>query len=124
MMVRVFLTVREKLDIAEAIFRYQFRAFQQRKAPAYFLSLFGEDPGQDFLKRFRGHKPPVKKGSEFARGKGLAFEVRNIRSVSKTKVEVSGGYYEHELSAQDNAYFVEFKGGKWVVTSVREGPIA
>ena len=118
-MAKVSLTVLQKLDIAEAIFRYQFLLYQEQKAPAYFLSVFRKDPDHDFLKRFDGHKPPVQKGSEFAQGKGLAFEVRNIKSVSKTKVEVSGGYYEDGDSSADSVYLVEFIDGKWVVTNER-----
>lgn len=116
------ITERQALDIAEATFRYQFEhnaSGQQQKAPAYFLSLFGKDPAEAFLKRFEGHKPPVKKGSEFKIGKGLLFRVARIKRVSDAKVEVSGGYYEAGLSSSGNTYVVEFKNGKWVVTRDR-----
>ena len=110
----------EALDIAEATFRYQFTnnaSGAQQNAKAYFLSVFEKDPSPEFLKRFGKHKPPVKKGSEFKIGKGLAFQVVTIKRVSKTKVEVSGGYYEAGLSSSGNTYFVEKKDGKWIVTS-------
>ena len=53
----------------------------QQKAKAYFLSVFKKDPSAEFLKRFEKHKPPVKKGSEFKIGKGLAFRVVTIKKV-------------------------------------------
>lgn len=112
----------EALDIAEATFRYQFQknaSGAQQKAEAYFLSLFAKDPSPEFLKRFAQHKPPVQKGSEFKVGNGLAFRVITIKRVSETKVEVSGGYYEGNLSSSGNSYFVEKKDGKWVVTGER-----
>ena len=108
----------QALDIAEATFRYQFlhnASGQQQKAPAYFLSLFGKDPDDAFLKRFEGHNPPVQRGSAFAIGKGLRFRVERIKRVSDTKAEVSGGYYEAGLSSSGNTYSVELKEGKWVV---------
>ena len=113
------ITRAQALEIAEATFRYQFKhnaSGQQQKAPAYFLSLFGKDPDDAFLKRFEGHKPPVKKGSAFEVGKGLLFTVVRMRRASNVMVEVSGGYYEAGLSSSGNTYVVELKDGKWVVT--------
>lgn len=113
------ITREQALDIAEATFRYQFghnASGQQRKAPAYFLSLFGKDPDDAFLKRFEGHTPPVKKGSAFKIGKGLLFRVVRISRASDVMVEVSGGYYEAGLSSSGNTYVAELKDGKWVVT--------
>ncbi len=113
------ITDAEALDIAEVTFRYQFEhnaSGAQQKAQAYFLSVFNKDPSPEYLKRFEGNKPPVKNGSEFKIGNGLAFRVGAIKRVSETKVEVSGGYYEAGLSSSGNTYFVEKKDGKWVVT--------
>lgn len=59
----------EKLDICEAVFRYQFEhnaSGAQQKAKAYFLKIHNKDPSDEFLARFKGHTPPVKKGSDFA----------------------------------------------------------
>jgi glyoxylase-like metal-dependent hydrolase (beta-lactamase superfamily II) len=111
--------IQEAFDIAEITFRYQFKdnaSGQQQKAPAYFLSLFGKDPTPEFLKRFAGHKPPVRKGSEFEIMKGLKFIVTRIKRVTRNKVEVSGGYYEAGLSSSGNTYVLEKKNGKWTVT--------
>ena len=109
----------EALDIAEATFRYQFRnnaSAAQQQTTAYFLTLFKKDPSPEFLKRFEGHKPPVKRGSEFNVGNGLSFRIDMIKRVTETKMEVSGGYYEGVKSSSGNTYFVEKKNGTWVVT--------
>lgn len=63
----------EALDIAEVTFRYQFQRYQlqmkqmgaKHKIGAYFLSLFPKDPSPDFLKRFKEHKPIIRKGTAF-----------------------------------------------------------
>src|ERR1700731_3005310 len=61
-------------DIREAVFRSQLaneeRRPRQWKPAVYFLSLRGgmggdgKDPSDDFMKRFAGHTPPVKRYSE------------------------------------------------------------
>jgi hypothetical protein len=120
-------------DIREAVFRYQFdhnASGQQKTAKVYFLGV-GEkatDPSDDFMKRFANHKPPVRKASasHFVRGKGLldkktgerglAFRNTLIKWISDTEVEVSGGYYEAELSSSGNTYTVQKENGKWKVT--------
>lgn len=61
----------EILDLFETFFRYKFEnnaSAQQQDAEAYFLEIEGEDPSPEFLARFKGHSPPVKKGSEFVMG--------------------------------------------------------
>ena len=87
----------QALDIAEATFRYQF-VHDGQTYPVYFLTLFDKDPSPEFLNRFKHHKPPVRPGSEFVMGKGVAFSVDRIKRVSKTKVEVFGGYFSAEMT--------------------------
>ncbi len=62
-------------DICEAVFRYQFEhnaSGLQQAAEFYCLSL-GEvtdkgnvDPSDELMRRFQGHRPPVKKVSQCA----------------------------------------------------------
>lgn len=109
----------DALNIAEATFRYQFEhngSAVQQDAPAYFLSLFGHDPSDRFLTRFSNNNPKVRSGSEFEIGAGLRFSVSKIKRIDATTVEVSGGYYEAQLSASGCQYTVEFVDGQWVVT--------
>jgi len=108
----------ENLDICEAVFRYQFEnnaSAVQQKAKAYFLEIFQKDPSPEFLARFNGHNPPVKKGAEFAIGEGLKFRVDSIERIDKNTVRVSGGYYEANLSSSGNIYTVVRKKGSWSI---------
>lgn len=108
------------LAIYEAVFRHQFRSNAsgaQSSAPAYFLSIEGKDPPSGFLERFQDNRPPVRPGSEFRRGAGLLFRVEGITEISSSIVNVTGGYYEAELSASGNTYRVELREGLWVVVS-------
>ena len=124
------LTPADEDDIREAVFRYQFThnaSGQQQNAKAYFLSVGKDkDPSDDFMARFKDHKPPVKKRSQ-ATGqfevidkktgeRGLIFIASTINQLDDDKVLVDGGYYEAGLSASGNTYTVERKNHKWVVT--------
>jgi hypothetical protein len=125
-------------DIREATFRYQFvhdeggRPRQRWKAAVYFLSLWGtggdgKDPSDDFIKRFAGNVPPVKKYSQSSiddeqniiddqtRARGVIFRVTKIVWFGQSKVEVSGGHYVGYLNSSGEVFYLEKKNGKWVV---------
>ncbi len=115
------------LDIAEAVFRFQFgnnASGVQRKAPGYYLELFKADPDAGFLARFKNNEPPVGKASDFKQGQGLIFRVDKIKLVGKDRVEVEGGYYEGNLSASGVTFTVERKDGRWTVTNARRSWIS
>jgi hypothetical protein len=125
-------------DIAEATFRYQFAhnaSGQQTDANVYCIG-FGtgssdsskpRDPPPDFLSRLGDVTPPVKAYSQCSAsadegvkdkttGKlGLIFTINSVKYIDNTRCEVEGGYYEAGLSASGNTYFLEKRGGKWVV---------
>lgn len=124
-------------DIREAVFRYQFhdgRSGQQEKLMVYCLSMgdlsagHESDPSDAFIYRFRHHRPPVRKQSECTMDvlqgvkdariglPGLLFYVANIRWLSNSKAEVTGGYYSDGLSASGNTYTVVQRHGAWTVT--------
>ena len=123
-------------DIREAVFRYQFHhnsSIQGQSAAVYCLSV-GEknaDPPDDFMKRFAGFKPPVRKVSECSTdaykgvvekrtGKhGLVFRVRNIKWISEAEVEVGGGYFEDGLSASGDTYTVRRLQRGWRVSKAK-----
>ena len=105
-------------DIRETVFRHQFMknsSAVQQKAKAYFLSIDGKDPDAEILRRFEGHQPPVRAGSEFKEREGLKFTVGDVKWINNNTVEVSGGYHEHGKSASGNRYRVARKSGKWRV---------
>ncbi|MDQ7827352.1 MAG: hypothetical protein RDV48_31450 [Candidatus Eremiobacteraeota bacterium] len=122
-------------DIMETVFQYQFDhnfSGKQQNAKAYFLSaLEGKDPGENVIRHFSDHRPPVKKKSQCevkqvglgepvidkeTGEEGLLFQVDSIKWISWGRAEVKGGYYESSLSASGNKYSVLRKGRKWIVT--------
>ncbi len=121
-------------DIYEAVFRWQFEhnvSGQQKTAQVYFVAV-GEkygDPSDEFMKRFAGNKPPVRKRSECSADvgkgvldkktgeRGLLFHVTRIKWKSETEVEAKGGYYEAGRSASGNIYTLKKNKGKWTVTN-------
>jgi hypothetical protein len=112
-------------DIAEAVFRYQFRhnaSSLQARADRYCLSLPGEQsPDAAFLQRFDGNTPPVLGVEECRRqsGKNLLFRVQRLDWRSDDEVWVTGGYWEGNLSSSGESYRVRRKDGKWVVDGAR-----
>ena len=105
-------------NVFEALFRYQFEnnvSAEQQQAETYFLTIKTRNPPSEFLKRFSGHTPPVKNGSEFGIGKGLKFRIDGWEWISDDKIEVMGGYYEDVLSSSGSCYILLRKNGKWIV---------
>lgn len=124
--------ISQENNVREAVFRYQFQhnsSVQGQRAAVYCLSI-GEkntDPSDDFMKRFAGFKPPVRKASDCStdayRGvmekstgkRGLVFRVKAIKWTSDTEAEVVGGYFEDGLSASGDTYTVKRQHGTWKV---------
>jgi hypothetical protein len=92
----------EEENIAEAVFRYKFENFSDgRKFSVYFLWLRdGRDPSDDFMKRFVGDTPPVKKASQSVKvsdgvkdketGKrGVIYGIPRIKWLNDNEVDVS-----------------------------------
>ena len=118
-------------DIREAVFRYMFEnndSEMQQDADVYFIAVGSrEDPTQELLARFKGHKPPIKPVSaatHFGYGgvkdrasgaKGLIFTVREIKWLSDNKVLVTGEYFEDSDSRGGSQYTVSFENDRWVV---------
>jgi hypothetical protein len=120
-------------NIREAVFRWQFGhndSLQKTNAWVYFLQIGEErgDPTDDFIKRFAGQKPPVRKVSLSSRSvkgvvdkktgeRGLVFRFDSIVWKSDTEVQVKGGYFEDGKSASWNTYTVKRAKGQWNVTN-------
>ena len=132
----------EILDLFETFFRYKFEnnaSAQKQEAEAYFLEIEGEDPPPEFLARFKGHSPPVKKGSEFVMGSGIVIEGETpiegnglLFRIDTYKwiglfgncVKISGGYSEGELSASWASYIWIRRKGKWKLEFIGDWAIA
>jgi hypothetical protein len=128
-------------DIREAVFRYEFEhngSALQRKAKVYFIQVGQKyaDPSDEFMLRFAGHFPPVRKRSEFqnrfhmrildrsTEEQGLLFTAGEVTWISDKKVEVAGGYNESDLSASCSTYTLKKRKGKWTVTKDKQGIIS
>ena len=110
------------LDVAEAVFRYQFGRGSQwprERIAAYYLLLFRKDPNDDFLARFQTLPPsaPIRKGSEFKIGKGVQYDVATIKEIRDNLMEVDGGGYFAELDGYRATYLVEKKIEGWTVAT-------
>lgn len=132
----------EILDLFETFFRYKFEnnaSAQKQEAEAYFLEIEGEDPSPEFLARFKGHSPPVKRGSEFVMGSGIVIEGETpiegnglLFRIDTYKwiglfgncVKISGGYSEGELSASWASYIWIRRKGKWKLEFIGDWAIA
>ena len=119
----------QEADIAEAVFRYQFlhnASGRQQHAAVYFLSLRYRNPSQEFMQRFASSTPRVSTVSECTEDDdirdlhtdepGILFRITDIKWITPTQVEVSGGYNEGRLSSSGDTYYVEKRDGIWMVT--------
>lgn len=132
----------EILDLFETFFRYKFEnnsSAQKQDAEGYFLEIEGEDPSPEFFARFKGHSPPVKKGSEFVmggsividgeaptEGNGLLFRIDRYQWIGLfgNCVKISGGYSEGNLSASWASYIWIRRKGKWELEFIGDRAIA
>jgi hypothetical protein len=78
----------------------------------YFISIDGRDPDAAFLKQIAGHRPSVRPGSQYRKGKNdVLFQITACEP-GKAKVSCRGA--EEDLS---RVYDVERNNGVWTVTS-------
>jgi hypothetical protein len=125
----------EEDNIRESVFLYQFAhngSALGNKSAAYYLAIgtWQHDPSPQFIIRFQGLKPAVKPVSGCTtessvdgavdprtHQRGLIFTITQVRWLSNTRVEVSGGYWESGMSSSENIYTVDYRRGRWTVTS-------
>ena len=109
-------------EVFETFFRYIFEnnvSGQQQEAKVYFIEIEDKDPSSDFLARFDGHSPPVKKGSGYKEdGKCLLFRIDRYTWLDENTVEIRGGYNEGPQSTSSANYTLERKNSKWILKSV------
>jgi hypothetical protein len=97
----------EEDRVAEALFRHLLQEHQGLRV--YFLSRDGADPSDDFMRRFQGERPLVKKNSLSVRGKYRSIldkesgaiagivSVGPVKWISDSEVEVGGAFYDGEV---------------------------
>ena len=115
-------------DIAEAVFRYQFRAQRLERSRQERTGTASPFPGEQspdaaFLQRFDGNTPPVlgwrNAGGSPAKTSCSAF--RGSTGEATTRSGSPAATREGNLSASGESYRVRRKDGKWVVDGARDG---
>lgn len=117
-------------DIREAVFRSLFAknaSGMKANAKGYYITIEKADPSPEFLGRFEGNSPPVKKGSHATSNKsegvvdkvtgerGLRFGAGRIEWLSETHVRLDATYYEAGLSAAGYTFELKLISDKWTV---------
>jgi hypothetical protein len=126
-----------RADIAEVVFRHQLvRA--DTDTGTYFLEIDGEDPSDDFLRRFadlpvriraasRALRPdPEWRGDPHSPSKvtdrdtGERGTILRIVSIGRSwinpcTVTVEGGYYAGPLAGSRDTFWVAWLGVRWIV---------
>ena len=105
----------------------------QSKPNVFFISVEGKDPSDEFLKRFSGNKPPVRKRSRSRISRkragfswmwvedsqtgepGPIYSVDSIKWSSDSAVLVEGEYYAGGRAGAGYEYRVVHEDGHWVV---------
>jgi hypothetical protein len=129
---------REVDDIREATLRHMFAGNGSgllQGVKVYCVTVEGHDPTADFLSRFAGNRPPLKRGSLCSTStiqgvldketgeRGIAFGADKVTMRWGFRAEVEGGYFAHGFSLSYKTYYLEKKGGVWkVVRAVQIGP--
>jgi hypothetical protein len=114
-------------DARETVFRYQFG----RTADYYCIGLdSNSDPSDEFLKRFEGNTPPVKKYSEcepligslsdrFRDKSGKIIVLYVVHSVKRTAsgtAIVEASWDAAPLRGETHRYTMKQVDGKWIIT--------
>ena len=114
----------EEDRVAEALFRHLLQEHQGLRV--YFLSRDGADPSDDFMRRFQGERPLVKKNSLSVRGKYRSIldkesgaiagivSVGAVKWISDSEVEVGGAFYDGEVI--EYRYRMARTNIGWIVT--------
>jgi hypothetical protein len=142
----------QEANIQETLFRYLFKnnhSDKEQSAQVYFLALTpsydegdfyeddnnqkttpeNSDPNDDFMKRFTGNIPPVKKASQCLTSfendevkdkesgePGLLFYVFHINWVNESEVRVLCSYYKTCLTMQGYECTLKLINNSWQIT--------
>jgi hypothetical protein len=128
------------LDVIEATFRYQFAhnaSGEQSHVGAYCIGfqddpkdpVGGSDPPAELISRLADVVPVVKplsgcrmtpRGANGVKDRNsgeeaLIFTLGRPVCATESSCQIDGGYYEANLSSSGDTYYLEKRGGKWVV---------
>jgi hypothetical protein len=109
----------EAIDVYEAVFRYRLQQ-QPADAEAY-LSVDGQDPPAELLRRLRQDWPNLKPASEEPRDKGRRVYAEGLRWEGRDAAVMKAGYW-FPTKAAGQGYFADHHvtrdQGRWVVAKV------
>ena len=107
-------------DICESSLRYFFdhnESAAKNNAEAYYVLIHGHNPTTEFLERFHGSSPPVKKGSAYRETDlQILFKIENYESPADGQWLVTIRYREGPLSASTHELLLEKNDGRWTIT--------
>src|SRR5215831_12210153 len=113
-------------EIREAVFRYLFAQAQHSGPRVYFLKVSGEDPADEFLRRFTEADLVVRKGSESQQStfpvdkktgaRGVLCEAGEIKWIGNNSAELTAGYRIGQQSGARFLFFLKWDKGKWKIT--------
>jgi hypothetical protein len=125
-------------QIREAVLKYMFEhsATEQHLHTSTFIIAInkGKDPSDEFMKRFDGHKPIVKKlwqstytsdtgaivDKETGRG-AILYNVGSVEWINEKESMLEGSYYIAMLYGGGCRYRVVQEGSKWEVKGCEGG---
>ncbi len=130
----------------EVLFNYLIHqeSGAQQRPKVYFLSLgtiwtnrtiTRIDPTDEFMRRFEGRVPPVRKVSlcvddyrkvadKNTGQRGIIFTVADFKWLSKTEIEAVGNVYKAQLNGYWNTYTLTNDGRKWKVAHTKMGGVS
>ena len=107
-------------DICESSLRYFFdhnESAAKNNAEAYYVLIHGHNPTPEFLERFQGSSPPVKKGSAYRETDlQILFKIQNYESPADGQWLVRISYREGPLSASTHELLLVKNDGRWTIT--------
>jgi hypothetical protein len=123
----------DRLDIIEAVFRYQYaRAIWDDPSNYFFVALDGGiDPPPALLKSLESNNPlllPASMASfdpqhnvihKYTGGHGQIFIIRGIAFIDEATADVNGDEYESPLGGAGETFRLVSKDGKWTVAKWR-----
>jgi hypothetical protein len=129
----VFTRTIEEENIAEAVFRYQFEnCCVNPKYSVYFISRGDDlDPSDNFMKRFAGHNPPVKKVSQSVKvsdgvndketgERGVILGIHRIKWLNNAEIDVSVSEFVWGWGQSGSVCRVVRENDKWKVKGCKD----
>jgi len=111
----------EEPNICELVLRTQFEhntSLPNKKDGAYCIDIDNKDPSDNFMARFKGHQPPVKKGSEFILEQDVKFSIDNFKWLNNWTVEVDVDYFRQPKCGFGYTYRIIWKVDCWTIEKI------